>query len=75
MKITNIYNAKTNFSKYLKQVIAGEEIVICSSNKPIAKLIPYNTSSEDRVPGQLKGKIKIAKDFDVLPPEFLKFFN
>lgn len=74
MQITNIHNAKTHFSKYLKKAAAGEEIIICSSNKPIAKLIAYVGSLEPRAPGKLKGKIKIEKDFDVLPQEFLKFF-
>ena len=32
-------------------------------------------ASETRIPGQLKGKIKIEKECNVLPEEFLKFFN
>ncbi len=76
MQIINIHDAKTNFSRYIKKVVAGEEVIICSAaNKPIAKLIPYNVSYEARVPGQLKGKIKIEKECNVLPEEFLKFFN
>ena len=75
MQVTNIHNAKTNFSKFLKMVSSGEEVIICSANKPIAKLISYKTSSKARVPGQLKGKISIKKDFDILPEGFLKFFN
>ena len=75
MKITNIHNAKTNFSKYLKMVSAGEEVIICSANKPIAKLISYKASLASRIPGKLKGKINIGKDFDTLPEEFLKFFK
>ena len=75
MQITNIHNAKTNFSKYLKMVADGEEVIICSANKPVAKLISYKSTSKPRMPGKLKGKIKITKDFDKLPSEFLKFFN
>ncbi|WP_207215493.1 type II toxin-antitoxin system Phd/YefM family antitoxin [Rickettsiales endosymbiont of Peranema trichophorum] len=75
MQVTNIHNAKTNFSKFLKLVAAGEEVIICSSNKPIAKLISYKTDNIPRIPGILKTKISIKKDFNVLPEDFLKFFK
>jgi len=75
MQITNIHNAKTNFSKYLKIVSAGEEVIICSADKPIAKLIPYTKSTEERRSGVFKGKITIEKDFDMLPEDFMKFFS
>ena len=48
MEITNIHNAKTHFSKYLKKVISREEVVICSFNKPIAKLVPYSEVKKGR---------------------------
>ena len=75
MQITNINNAKTNLSKYLKMVSDGEEVIICSSNTPIAKLVAYKASPVPRVSGKLKGKISVSKDFDTLPEEFLKFFK
>jgi len=75
MQITNIHNAKTNLSKYLKMVSDGEEVIICSSNKPIAKLIAYEPCSTPRIPGKLKGKICLRNDFNALPEEFLKFFK
>jgi prevent-host-death family protein len=75
MQVTNIHNAKTNFSKFLKLVAAGEEVIICSSNKPIAKLVAYKTDTSPRTPGMLKSKISIKKDFSALPDDFLKFFK
>ena len=75
MQITNIHNAKTNFSKFLKLVAAGEEVIICSSNKPIAKLISYKTDTAPRLPGILKAKISIKKDFNILPEDFVRFFK
>ena len=50
MHVTNIHNAKTNFSKFLKLVAEGEEVIICSSNKPIAKLVSYKTETAPRIP-------------------------
>ena len=74
MEITNIHNAKTHLSKYLQKVMSGEEIIICSSNKPIAKLVPYEDNPQPRKSGLLKGKIQIKDGFDDLPKEFLEYF-
>jgi prevent-host-death family protein len=72
----NIYEAKTSFSKLIKKAIAGEEIIIARSGKPVAKLVPFRKPSADRVPGSAKGKILISKDFDApLPEDLLKAFN
>jgi prevent-host-death family protein len=37
----NIYEAKSKFSKLINQAIAGEEIIIAKSGKPVAKLVPF----------------------------------
>jgi len=58
MSVTiNVHAAKTQFSKLLARVIAGEEIIIAKAGKPVAK---------KRVPGIDKGKIWMSKDFDVM---------
>jgi prevent-host-death family protein len=36
----NIHEAKTHFSKLLRRVAAGEEIVISRAGKPVAKIVP-----------------------------------
>ncbi len=72
----NIYEAKTTFSKLVKKAIAGEEIIIARSGKPVAKLVPFQKPCRDRVPGLAKGKILISQDFDEpLPDDLLKAFN
>ncbi len=71
----NIYEAKTKFSKLVNQAIAGEEIIIAKSGKPVAKLVPIETTLKDRIPGSAKGKITIAEDFDApLPDDVLESF-
>ena len=71
----NIYEAKSKFSKLISQAIAGEEVIIAKSGKPVAKLVPYEKPIHDRKPGSAKGKIIIADDFDApLPDEILKGF-
>ena len=54
MQITNIHNAKTHFSKYIKMVLDGEEVIICSANKPVAKLVSYESEAISRTPGALR---------------------
>lgn len=66
MKIINIYEAKTNFSKLIEQVLAGEDVVIGKAGKPVAKVVKYADVEEisKREPGGWEGKIWIADDFD-----------
>lgn len=62
----NIHEAKTHFSKLLARVSAGEEIVIARAGKPVARLGPIRpAATKKRVPGIDKGKIWMAKDFDI----------
>jgi prevent-host-death family protein len=77
MTITvNIHEAKTQLSKLLQRVIAGEEIVIAKSGAPIARLIPYEKKPVRRIPGSAKGKIWIAPDFNApLPADLLDAFE
>lgn len=68
MRTMNIHEAKINFSKLIDSVIQGSEIVITVEGKPVAKLTPIEKKTKRR-PGALKGKIKIAKDFDTFLSE------
>ena len=40
MSTVNVHEAKTNLSRLLARVAAGEEIVIAKSGKPVARLVP-----------------------------------
>ncbi len=75
MKKANLHEAKTHLSKLIDYVIQGEEVVICKSGTPVAKLIPFQEKKEKRKPGLWKGKVKIEKDFDKLPEDFMRFFK
>lgn len=44
MREVNIYEAKTSLSALLQAVAGGEEIVITKRNKPIARLVPFETA-------------------------------
>jgi antitoxin (DNA-binding transcriptional repressor) of toxin-antitoxin stability system len=44
-KPVNIYDAKTNFSKLIERVEAGETVVIVRDNMPVAELRPNHLDS------------------------------
>lgn len=75
MRITNISEAKAQLSALIEKVMAGQEVIIGKAGKPVAKLARYERSEESRKPGALRGKIKIAKDFDELPEDIAKAFG
>lgn len=75
MQITNIHEAKTHLSKWVDLAYEeGEEIIICKSGKPMAKLIRYQENKGPRKLGILRGKIEISEDFDELPDFLNKAF-
>ena len=74
MLTTNIYDAKTNLSKLIEQVLLGEEVIIAKAGKPIVRLISFKEEKKPRVPGLLKGKIWISDDFNDESEEINKLF-
>ena len=75
MDTVNIHQAKTQFSRLIERVCAGEEIIIARSGKPVARLAPLEPRRPRRL-GLLKGKIWVAKDFDApLPDDLLDLFE
>lgn len=76
MQTVNIHEAKTHFSKLIEAVAQGEEIVIAKAGKPAAMLVPMPVHKPMRTPGAMKGKMKIATDFDApLPDDLLAAFE
>jgi prevent-host-death family protein len=68
--VVGIHEAKTNFSKLVKLVEAGQEVIVKSFDRPVAKLVPYVPPMTDRKPGLLAGQITIKPGFDELPDGF-----
>jgi len=75
MLITNISEAKAQLSALIEKVMAGQEVIIGKAGKPVAKLVRYERSEKPRPPGALRGKIKIADDFDELPRDITEEFG
>jgi prevent-host-death family protein len=64
----SIHAAKTQFSRLVQRAAHGEEIVIARDGRPVARLMPLNAPKRRRRLGLLKGKIKIAANFDAPLP-------
>ena len=77
MKQLNVYEAKTQLSSLLDQVSRGESFIIAKAGKPIARLSPIKSGKRNKFRfGTMKGKIKLAPDFDdPLPEEIIKSFE
>lgn len=76
MHTVNIHEAKTHLSKLLEEVSQGKDVIIAKSGKPMAKLTGLAVARPVRKPGFLKGKIKIADNFDApLPDDLLDVFE
>jgi antitoxin (DNA-binding transcriptional repressor) of toxin-antitoxin stability system/antitoxin component of MazEF toxin-antitoxin module len=58
-----------HLSRLLDRALAGEEVVVTRSGKPVAKLVPL--PREPRRPGSLAGRLTIAPDFDAPLPDGL----
>ena len=74
--IINIHQAKTELSKLLVRVDAGEEIVIARAGKPVARLVPIKSARNPRVLSHAAGTVRISSDFDAsLADDFLEAFS
>jgi prevent-host-death family protein len=76
MTMVNTHEAKTQLSRLLKRVAAGEEIVIARAGRPLARLVPCEPQAEARVPGSARGLFRVPDDFDApLSDELLELFE
>jgi prevent-host-death family protein len=62
MSTFTIHAAKTNLSKLLARVEAGEEIVIARGKTPIARLTPIHAPIARRF-GALRGIVTVGPEF------------
>ena len=79
----NVHDAKTNLSRYLARVEAGETLVIAKAGRPVAKLGPVDAPdahSEKDDPRWFFGIMRRHGDFDEavsreLDEEIVKLFD
>ncbi len=75
MKV-NIYEAKTRLSELVDRVCDNQEVIIARAGRPVARLVRYAPAPAKRRLGALKGRVRVAADFDApLPAELLAAFE
>ena len=76
-KAVNVHEAKTHFSKLLKRVERGDEVIIARAGHPVARICPLTAPKRpDRVPGTGKGFFAdIDQLLAPLPDEIQRFFE
>ena len=65
----NIHQAKTHLSRYVKRAKAGETIILCDRNKPIAEIRPLSPefmelAQAKRPVGFDDGRVPLGDDWD-----------
>lgn len=85
MHTVTVEYAKTHLTELLEEVAAGEDIVIESNNRPLARLVAERVTTPETatstssaktvwpVLGMLKGKVWMANDFDAIPEGFEEY--
>ncbi len=70
MKVVNVHDAKTNFSKLLDRVANGERITIGKAGKPVARLEPISLTAKSSkvIGGGFRLQEKVGEP---LSPEYL----
>jgi len=65
-----MHEAKTQLSKLVERVEAGEEIVLTRRGQPAARLVPERQGRGfASLEGTWGGRVRIADDFDELPDD------
>ena len=67
----SLYEAKTRLSHLVDRALRGEQVVITRHGRPVARLVPAVRPRPPRRLGALRGKIRVAADFDVPLPDDL----
>jgi prevent-host-death family protein len=72
MRSTNIADLRNRLTQYLKEVRAGEEIVVRDRQRPIAKIIPFSVEDDDQGDADLVAAGLMRKGTGRLPASFWK---
>ena len=75
MSEVGVHEAKTHLSRHLRQVMAGDEVVITRGGTPIARLVPVDVRRR-RTLGSDEGIYEVPDDFNQpLPDDVLDDFE
>jgi prevent-host-death family protein len=70
MTRVNLAEAKARLSELIDAAEAGEEVVIARRNVPVVKLVRVRKAKARPIFGKLRGKVRLAADFDAPLADF-----
>ena len=73
--VRSIAEAKAHFSAIVDEASGGKSFIICRAGRPLVVVSQYVQAAPKRLPGSLKGKLRMADDFDALPDGFAEAFG
>jgi antitoxin (DNA-binding transcriptional repressor) of toxin-antitoxin stability system len=71
----NMHEAKSQLSQLAERVWAGDRVVITRAGKPYLDMLLHQPQMLERKPGSLKGRIRIAPDFDATDTDITGSFE
>ena len=71
MRQYNIAEAKAGLSNIVREVLAGDDVVIAKDAKPLVRVVPLSRSR--RKPGSAKGQVTMAANFDAPLEDFADY--
>ena len=70
-KTVDVKEAKERLPELVSLALEGNEVIISEGDKPVARLVPFAETKQQRVAGLNRGEIWVSDDFDEpLPDEF-----
>src|SRR5665213_2180257 len=65
-----VHQAKTHFSRLLKEAEAGKEVIVMRGSKPVAKIVPIKEPDEPEKPFRMLGAYRglVSWDEDAFDP-------
>ena len=74
MKQVTIHEAKTHLSRLIREVLAGEEVIIARGATPVVRIIPLEREGKARRFGALADTVLyVAEDFDAPLDDFAEY--
>jgi prevent-host-death family protein len=72
MRSTNIADLRNHLTQYLKEVRAGEEIIVRDRQRPIARIVPFTVEDDEHSDADLVAAGLLRKGTGKLPASFWK---
>ncbi|MCK6684937.1 MAG: type II toxin-antitoxin system prevent-host-death family antitoxin [Thermoanaerobaculia bacterium] len=73
MRVVNVHEAKAKLSELLEEAVAGGEVVIARRGKPVVRLVVVEEARPRPVPGRMKGRLEMSRDFDEPLEDFSEY--